>query len=155
MKIQQQLTLPLLVVISLLALLSHGMPQARSVADDGPSISKRDDTSNYVVYSKDSTNKDQATAISNLLKDVVSDPKSISAHGSDLGVAFWSAPLTPDNAKKVGADSNVRKPVHLRYWLSQTDDPGWCGYSSMYPRLSRPHKLRRPRRWQYQIKALW
>ena len=114
MKIQQPLTLPLLVVISLLPFLSHGMPQVGSITNDGPSISKRDDTSSYVVYSKDSTNKDQATAIGNLLRSVVSDPKSISVHDSDLGVAFWSAPLTSGNAKKVGADSNVRKPVHLR-----------------------------------------
>lgn len=115
MKIQQQLTLPLLAVISSLASQSHGMPQAGSITDVGPPSSKRDDISNYVVYSKDSNNKDQATAIGSLLKDVVSDPKSISVHDSDLGVAFWSVPLTPDNAKKVGADSNVSKSAPLRY----------------------------------------
>lgn len=131
-KIQQQQTLPLLVVTSLLAVLSHDMPQAGSITDDGRSTSKGDDTSFYVVYSKNSTNKDQAKAIGNLLRDAVSDPKSVSVHDSDLGVAFWSVSLTPDNAKKVGADSNVRKPVHLRYWLPETDDLGCRNYSSMY-----------------------
>jgi len=115
MQLQQRLTLPLLVVISLLATISQGMPQAGSTTDDGLSIGTREDRSYYVIYSKDSTNKDRETAISKPLGDVASDPKSVSAHGSDLGVAFWSVSLTPDQAKKVEADPNVRKPLHLKW----------------------------------------
>lgn len=89
------------------------MPQVGSKTDSELPISKRDDTSNYVVYAKNSTNKDQTTAITNLLKDLVSDEKNMSVHGSDLGVAFWGVLLTSDDAKKVEADSNVGFPVHL------------------------------------------
>lgn len=128
MKILQQLTFPLLVVTSSLAFLSHGMPQASSITDNDPSISKRDDTSYYVVFAKNSSNETQTTAITNLLESVVSDPKNVSVHGSDLGVAFWSAPLTSDNAEKVGADSNVRLSVYLTYMVLYTHD-------SRFPRL--------------------
>ncbi|KAL8853327.1 MAG: hypothetical protein Q9221_001803 [Calogaya cf. arnoldii] len=83
------------------------MPQQGSSTDGKPATSKRADTSNYVIYAKDSTNKDQTTAIGDLLKGVVSDSKNISVHESDLGVAFWGVPLTSDAAKKAGADSNV------------------------------------------------
>ncbi|KAL8646758.1 MAG: hypothetical protein Q9226_006726 [Calogaya cf. arnoldii] len=79
------------------------MPQQGSSTDGKPVISKRADTSNYVIYAKDSTNKGQTTAIGDLLKGVVSDSEEISVHESDLGVAFWGVPLTPDAAKKVGA----------------------------------------------------
>lgn len=83
------------------------MPPIGPVIDDYLSLIKREDTHNYVVYFKDSTNKDKTTAICNLLKGLVTDPNLISVHDSDLGVAFWSAPLTSNNAKKVEADSNV------------------------------------------------
>ena len=114
MRITQQLTLPLLAVTSSLAFLAHGMPHDGSSIDDVLGLHKRDATSNYVVYPKDTTNKDQATAIGNLLKSVVSDPTTISVHDTNKGVFFWGAPLTSANAQKVGADSNVSLCRHLR-----------------------------------------
>lgn len=113
MKLRQQLTLPLLVGISLLPLLSYGMPQPGSRTGSEPAVSKREDANNYAVYAKDSTNKDQTTAIGDLLKSVVSDSTQISVHDSDLGVAFWGVALTSDAAKKVEEDENVRIPVNL------------------------------------------
>lgn len=105
MQILQQLTVSLLTATSSLAFVTHGMPQFGS---DDQSLIKRDDTSNSVVYPKDFANKTQATAIGNLLKALVSDPKSISVHGGNLGIAFWGVPLTSAEAQKVEADPNVR-----------------------------------------------
>jgi len=114
MRITQQLTLPLLAVTFSLAFVAHGMPHDGSSIDDALGLHKRDATSDYVVYPKDTTNKDQATAIGNLLKGVVSDAKNISVHDTNKGVFFWGAPLTSANAQKVGADSNVSLCSHLR-----------------------------------------
>ncbi|KAI4207171.1 MAG: hypothetical protein LQ346_000749 [Caloplaca aetnensis] len=83
------------------------MPQPGSRTGSEPAVSKREDANNYAVYAKDSTNKDQTTAIGDLLKSVVSDSTQISVHDSDLGVAFWGVALTSDAAKKVEEDENV------------------------------------------------
>ena len=110
MKILRHLALPLLIRTSSLALVSHGMPQAGSTAGNDLSISKRHETRNYVVYPKNPTNEAQTTAIGTLLESVVSDPKHLSVHGGDLGVSFWSAVLTSDDAELVSADSTVSLP---------------------------------------------
>ena len=114
MRITQQLALPLLAVIYSLVLVAHGMPHVGSVIDDAVAPSKRDDMNYYVVYPKDTTNKDQATAIGSLLEGVVSDPTTISVHDTDKRVLFWSVPLTSANAQKVAADSNVRMCRQIR-----------------------------------------
>ena len=51
-------------------------------------MSKREDTNHYVVYPKISADKDQTTSIGKLLESVVSDPRDVVVHASDLGVAF-------------------------------------------------------------------
>ncbi len=122
MKIPHQLTLKLLAVISSLVFVTHGMPHEGS-AIDPLALVGRDDTANYVIYPKDTTNKDQATAIYNLLKGVVSDPTTIYVADTSKGTFFWSAPLTSDNAQKVEADSNVRICSHLRSKGLLTDNP--------------------------------
>ncbi|KAL8908065.1 MAG: hypothetical protein Q9207_001044 [Kuettlingeria erythrocarpa] len=52
-------------------------------------------------------NKDQTTAIGDLLNNVVSNSAQISVHDSDFGVAFYGVALTSDAAKKVEEDENV------------------------------------------------
>ena len=76
-----QLTVWLLIVILSFAFTSQGMPQ-------GGSAGSLDPTNYYVVHAKDSTNMDQTTSISKLLKSILADPDDLIVHDSDLGVAF-------------------------------------------------------------------
>ena len=112
MRIPHSLTLTLLAATSSLAFVAHGMPH------EG-----RENTANYVVYPKDIRNKDQATAITTLLKGVVSDPTKIHVADTSKGTFFWGAPLNSDNAQIVRADSNVRMCSHLRSKGSRIDEP--------------------------------
>lgn len=109
MRITQQLALILLTGISLLVFTAHGMSRQGSLAD-APALFGRDDIAYYVVYPKDTQNKDQATAIYTLLKGVVQDPKQIFSSTTDNGSQhwFWSVPMTSANAEKVKGNSNVR-----------------------------------------------
>jgi len=61
-----------------------------------------------LVYPKDTANKDQAKAINDVLKGVVSDATQIYVSYTDRGTFFWAAPLTDDSAKKVQGDENVK-----------------------------------------------
>ncbi|KAL9580839.1 MAG: hypothetical protein Q9212_004248 [Teloschistes hypoglaucus] len=71
------------------------------------STSKRGDTASYAVFPKDNTNKDQATAINDLLKTLVANEKDVYCSGSDKRASFIAAPLNAENAKKVEDDPNV------------------------------------------------
>lgn len=117
-----KLTLMLPAVISWLAFVDHGMPHEESVIN-GLAPSKRDNSANYVVYPKDSTNKEQAAAITALLKSILSDPTQIYISSTNIITAFWAVPLTSDNAQKVRADSNVRMCSHLRSKGLHTHEP--------------------------------
>lgn len=117
MKISPGLRVWPLVVASSLVYLSHGMPQAGSNADGDLSFDKRDDKSYYVVYGKNTSvsNPDQVMALWTYLRAVaskVSNETDLVGHGTDIGVAFWSLPLTDDYAEIVAAYPNVRAPVH-------------------------------------------
>lgn len=105
----------LLILVSFLAILHYGMPQTGSNIGSGPAISKRDDLSNYAVYGKNFTDRDQTLAIWNLLKDIVFDEKNLTGHGGDIGMAFWSLPMTDDDAKTIRVDAKVRPLVQTRY----------------------------------------
>lgn len=109
MRITQQLALMQLTVIILLALRAHGITHEDSVTD-APAVIGRDNTANYVVYPKDTQNKDQATAIYALLEKVVPDPTKKFNYTTDNGSQhwFWGVQLTPANAKKATDDSKVR-----------------------------------------------
>ncbi len=122
MRIAPQLALTLPAVISSLALVAHGMPHEGSIID-ALALLRRDDTANYVVYPKDFRNKDQATAITNLLKGVVSDPTRIHVSDTSKGTFFWGASLNSDNAHKVRADSNVRMCNPLQSKGSCNNEP--------------------------------
>ncbi|KAI4195353.1 MAG: hypothetical protein LQ350_007250 [Teloschistes chrysophthalmus] len=88
----------------------NALPPKDSLSDPSPT-SKRDDTANYAVFPKDNTNKDQATAINNLLKTLVANEKDIYRSGSEKRTSFIAAPLTAENAKKVEDDPNVSNIV--------------------------------------------
>lgn len=140
MRIPHQLTLTLLAVFSSIAYIAYGMPHEGSVIDAlGPS--KRDGTANYVVYPKDTTNKDQAKAITTLLKGVVTDPNQIYVSDTDKRTLFWGAPLTSGNAQKVRADSNVRMCSHLRSRVRVLMSLGRWGYSRMHIKLPRSNRF--------------
>ncbi|KAL9600658.1 MAG: hypothetical protein Q9179_003141 [Wetmoreana sp. 5 TL-2023] len=81
------------------------------LAVDTQSNIRRDDTANYVVYPKDSTNKDQVETINNLLKGLVSKETKIYASETVIRTLFFAAPLTSENARKVEADPNVAAVV--------------------------------------------
>ncbi len=123
MRITYQLALVPLTLICSLAFIVHGIPHQES-AVDAPTLFGRDDTANYVVYPKDTTNQDQAKAIQTLLEGVVSDPTTIYVSSTDQNSQtwFWGVPLTSQNAKEVGADSNVRMSSHFRSKGPRTDD---------------------------------
>ena len=90
---------------------------------EAPTLINRDNTANYVVYPKDATNKDQATAINNLLEGLVSDKSKIYISNTDKVTLFLSAPLTSDNAQKVGSDSNVCYCIHSLFRTTHTEEP--------------------------------
>lgn len=121
MKIPHEMAMLPLAIIYSLAFIFHGIPYEGSVLD-ALALLGRDNTANYVVCPKDTTNAGQATAINTLLKGVVSDPTTIYASTTDKGTLFWGVPLTSANAKTVGANSNVR--ICSRSWSknSRTDD---------------------------------
>lgn len=112
MRIMHQLAWLHLAVISSLSLIVQCTPSEGS-AVEAPALIERDDTANYVVYPKDSTNKDQATAINNLLKRLVSDQSNIYVSETNKVALFWSAPLTSSNAQQVGSNTNVIVCNHL------------------------------------------
>lgn len=137
MKSLQQLTLSLLVVISLLSFSPYAMPRWGPILDEPNGLSEQaSDPDNYVVFAKNSTDKDQTTAIGKLLESVVSDPKNISVHGSShVGVSFWAVPLTAEDAEKVRADPNVRRAVHLIHGALYTNDPRLAQLSDRVPKI--------------------
>ena len=94
----------------------------KASALEAVSLLECDETSNYVVYPKDCTNKDQCTAITNLLKSIVSDPTKIYISDTDGATYFWGVPLTPDNVEKIEANSNVMISGHPRR-SQRTDKP--------------------------------
>lgn len=114
--------MPLTLLFSL-AFIVHGVPHQES-AVDAPKLFGRDDTANYVVYPKNTTDQDQAKAIQTLLEGVVSEPTTIYVSSTDQNSKtwFWGVPLTSGNAQKVGADSNVRMCNHFRSQSSRTDE---------------------------------
>lgn len=121
MRIMHQLAWLHLAVISSLYLIVQCTPSEGS-AVEAPALIDRDDTANYVVYPKDPTNKDQATAISNLLKGLVSDQTTIYVSDTDKVTLFWSAPLTSGNSQTVGSNTNVRFCKHLLSDGSRADE---------------------------------
>jgi len=82
------------------------------------------DTANYVVYPKDTQNKDQATAIYNLLKGLVPDSTKIFSSTTDNGSQhwFWAVPLTSANAEKVKGNPNVRMSSYSSFKSVRTDE---------------------------------
>lgn len=68
-------------------------------------------TYNYVVYNKDFGNKDQESTVWALLRGLASPERTIYGSGSSLGMAFWSLAMTPENAKKVQGDPNVKSSI--------------------------------------------
>ncbi|KAL8672113.1 MAG: hypothetical protein Q9168_003419 [Polycauliona sp. 1 TL-2023] len=80
------------------------MPQSGSITDSNAISSKRADTSNYVVYPKNSSRHGQTKELGQFLQIVVIGVKDLHSHGSDLGVAVYSVPLVADAAQKVMAD---------------------------------------------------
>lgn len=100
------LTLTLLAVVSSSHTLAHAMPHDGSTIEAG-TLSARDDVAYYGILPKDTTNKDQARAITALLKGMVSDPTKIYISDMDKRTLFWGVSLTVGNAKKVESDRNV------------------------------------------------
>ena len=123
MRVTYQLALVPLTFIFSLAFIVDGIPHQES-AVDAPKLFGRDDTANYVVYPKNTTDQDQAKAIQTLLEGVVSDPTTIyvSSTNHSSNTWFWGVPLTSGNAQKVGADSNVRMSSHFRSKGCRTDE---------------------------------
>ena len=63
----------------------------------------------YVVYPKDGSSNGQTSSISQLLRGFVDNASQITTSGdSDLGIDFWSLPLTSDNATTLQKNGNVR-----------------------------------------------
>lgn len=91
------------------------LPTQSSKMSDRSSSS--DDLANYVIYSKDSANKDQAAAITSLLNRLVIDNSKIHISDTDTLTLFWAVPLSSDNAQTVGRDPNVSlaEPSY-QYW---------------------------------------
>ena len=123
MRITYQLALATVILTFSLAFTARGIPHQES-AIDSPALFGRDDTANYAIYPKNTTDQDQAKAIQTLLEDVVSDPTTIyvSSIDNNSRTWFWAVPLTSANAQKVGADSNVRTCRQFRSKGSSTDD---------------------------------
>ena len=140
MRVPHQLALTLLAISSSLAFVAHGIPHPRPLID-ALALFTRDDTANYVVYPKDTANKDQATSITTLLKDVVSDPDKIYVSDTSKGTFFWGVPLTSDNAQKVRADSNVRMCTTLGRQVCVLMRLGRRSYSRMHIGLPRSHRF--------------
>ena len=83
------------------------MPQEDSALESS-APSKYEDIANYAVYPKDFKNKEQCRAITSLLKSIVSDPTKLYISATSDGTTyFWGVPLTPEDARKVEANSNV------------------------------------------------
>lgn len=124
MRITQQLALMLLTVISSIVFTAHSIPHEGSDADT-PALFGRGDTTNYyVIYPKDTQNKDQASAIYTLLKGLVPDAKEIFNSTTDNGSQhwFWSVKLTSANAEKVKGNSNVRTSSCSSSKSARTDE---------------------------------
>ena len=123
MRITQQLVLLPLTIFAPLASTAYGMSHGNAVTN-AHAVLGRDDTANYVVYGKDTKNKDQATAIYDLLKSLVPDPTAIYSATTDYGTQhwFWAVPLTSANAEKVKGDSNVRMSSHSLSNNTRTDE---------------------------------
>ena len=123
MRITQQLVLVPLTIFSPLAFTAYSMSHESSVTN-APAVLGRDDTANYVVYPKDTKNKDQAKAIYDLLKSLAPNPTAIYSATTDNGTQhwFWAVPLTSVNAEKVKGDSNVRMGSHSLSNNARTDE---------------------------------
>ncbi|KAL8996024.1 MAG: hypothetical protein Q9169_004371 [Polycauliona sp. 2 TL-2023] len=113
------------------------MPQPGPITDKNAITSKRADTSNYVVYPKNRKDHDQTTALGQLLQSVVLDSNDLIVHGSVLGVAFWSVPLTCDAAQKVADDPNVGALVKADECTEDCADPT----DSSDPDLDNPRSI--------------
>lgn len=99
------------------------MPHDGSVVETS-ALPRRDDVANYGILPKDTTNKNQAKAITALLQGMVSDPTKIYTSDTDKRTLFWSASLTSDNVKKLESDENVsiQSPP---FQLCRTDKHRW------------------------------
>jgi hypothetical protein len=106
-----RLALVLLAVVFLIAYVVHGSPPAARRGGarvlNTPQLLQRAETANYAIYPKDTSNKDQAKAISKLLEGLVADKADIYVSDTSKGTFFWAAPLTSANAQKVAKDPNV------------------------------------------------
>jgi hypothetical protein len=101
-----RLALVLLAVVFLIACVVHGSPPAAR-RGGATQLLSRDETANYAIYPKDTSNKDQATAISKLLDGLVANKADVYVSDTKKGTFFWAAPLTSANAEKVVKDPNV------------------------------------------------
>lgn len=70
-------------------------------------VVKRDKTTDYGIFLKESSDKGQATAVKNLLKTLVANEDDIYVSDTDRRTLFLSTPLSSENAQKVRDDPNV------------------------------------------------
>jgi hypothetical protein len=105
----------LLALVFLIACVVHGSPPAAR-RGGATQLLSRDETANYAIYPKDTSNKDQATAISKLLDGLVANRADIYVSDTKKGTFFWAAPLTSAKAEKVVKNPNVGicAQLHLR-----------------------------------------
>ena len=94
-------------------------PQEPAV--EASTLSRSNDTANYVIYPRDVKNQDQTKAIQILLESF--NPKTLYVSSTDYNTVIWfsAITLTSGDAEKVKADPNVRICNHFRSKGSSTD----------------------------------
>ena len=101
-------TLVLLAFIYSLSIIAQRTPyRTGGMENKSPQLPPREDTANYAIYPKDTTNKDQAKAINALLQELVTDKSQLYVSDTSRRTLFWAAPLTSGDAQKVASDPNV------------------------------------------------